>query len=76
MRTTSRVFQFELQPETVIVTPLADMRELDYKQIDLEARNLIDLIRGSATVNVVIDFGQTDYYGSTAQPRPDPQIPM
>lgn len=66
MSETSRVFQFELRADTVIVTPLVDLRELDYKRIDREARYLIDLIRAEAIANVVIDFGHTDYYGSTA----------
>jgi len=62
----SPIFEFERQGKTLIVTPVADLRELDYPQIEAGAREMLHLLKNGAIANVVIDFHKTDYYGSTA----------
>jgi len=60
------IFEFERQGTTLIVTPVADLRELDYPQIEAGAREMLHLLKNGTIANVVIDFHKTDYYGSTA----------
>jgi anti-anti-sigma factor len=52
--------------DTLIVTPLQDMRELEYSQIESGAREVFDRLGDPAVKNVVVDFRETDSYGSTA----------
>jgi anti-anti-sigma factor len=60
------IFDIERQNATLIVTPLADLRELDYQRIETGARDILDLLNGTGIRNVVLDFHKTDYCGSTA----------
>jgi anti-anti-sigma factor len=52
--------------DTLVVTPLRDMGELEYAQIESGAKDLFDRLRDPAIKNVVLDFRETDAYGSTA----------
>lgn len=59
-------FEIVREGDTLIVTPLKDMRELEYAQIESGAREVFDLLKEPAIKNVVVDFRETDSYGSTA----------
>jgi anti-sigma B factor antagonist len=59
-------FEVEITGETLIVTPLMDLRELGYPEIEAGASEILDLIGKSSIRNIVMDFHKTDYYGSTA----------
>jgi anti-anti-sigma factor len=52
--------------QTLIVTPLTDLRELDFREIEAGASELLRLLGNDTIKNVVVDFHKTDYYGSTA----------
>jgi anti-anti-sigma factor len=52
--------------ETVVITPSKDLRELAFEQIEADAEHALQLLDGIHVKNVVVDFCQTDYYGSTA----------
>jgi anti-anti-sigma factor len=60
------IFEVQRQGDTIIVVPTTDLRELDYQRIEEGAKDVLDLVNGSAFKNVVLDFQRTDYYGSTA----------
>jgi anti-anti-sigma factor len=62
----SEVFGVEQKNSTAIVTPLADLRELDYERIERGAAEILKLLNGTGVTNVVLDFQNTDYCGSTA----------
>jgi anti-anti-sigma factor len=66
MSTVGGAFVIERDGETLIVTPVTDLRELNYPQIEAGAREVLDLLDGPSVKNVVLDFHKTDYYGSTA----------
>jgi anti-anti-sigma factor len=52
--------------DTLVVTPLADLGELEYQQIESGARHVCDLLNDPSVTNIVLDFQQTAYYGSSA----------
>ena len=52
--------------ETVVITPNTDLSELNFEQIESDAEQALQLLDGTRAKNVVLDFSQTDYYGSTA----------
>jgi anti-anti-sigma factor len=64
--TAGAIFETEEQGDTVIVLPTTDLRELDYQRIDAGASKIFELLTGGPVKHVVLDFSQTDYYGSTA----------
>jgi anti-anti-sigma factor len=63
---TPPLFAFEREGDTLVVTPAADLRELEYARLESGAREILELLERSHARNVVLDFWRTDYYGSTA----------
>jgi anti-anti-sigma factor len=63
---TDPLFAFERDGDTLVVTPAADLRELEYARLESGAREILELLDRSHARNVVLDFCRTDYYGSTA----------
>jgi anti-anti-sigma factor len=66
MTAATGAFEVEREGQTLIVTPLTDRRELDFQEIEAGARDILDVLGNDTIKNVVLDFRQTDYYGSTA----------
>jgi anti-anti-sigma regulatory factor len=62
----SEVFAIEHDSTTVILTPLVDLRTLDYAQVAAGAKELLEDLNRGAVQNVVIDFRHTDRSGSVA----------
>jgi anti-anti-sigma factor len=60
------LFAVERVGDTLVVTPLADLGELDYQQIGSGARHVDDLLNDPSVRNVVMDFGRTAFFGSSA----------
>lgn len=60
------MFEVEQKDDTIIVMPIVDLQGLDYEGIEAGAKRILDLLNGTGTKNVVMDFHKTDYYGSTA----------
>jgi anti-anti-sigma factor len=50
----------------VVVVPERDLREFDFGEIEEEGAEILDLLESHAARSLVIDFHNTDYYGSTA----------
>jgi stage II sporulation protein AA (anti-sigma F factor antagonist) len=67
MTGTDELIDVERLGETLVLTPLRDLRELDYEAIEREQRELLLLLRAAPSIcNVVMDFAHTDYFGSSA----------
>lgn len=62
----SDIFEIERQGDTLVVTPVSDLGELVYEQIESGESRILDLLSDAALRNVVVDFGRTDYFGTTA----------
>ena len=64
--TAAELFEVEQTGDTIIVTALADLSELGYWQIEADGKAVLDTLARAPGRNVVVDFGGTDYCGSTA----------
>jgi anti-anti-sigma factor len=60
------LFEVEQEDSTLIVSPVADLREFDYQRIEAGAGDLLNLLSNEKVKNVVVDFCGTDSFGSTA----------
>ncbi|MGE0756442.1 MAG: STAS domain-containing protein [Pirellulaceae bacterium] len=58
-----RVYQID---GTLVLTPSADLREFEFDQIEAAADVTLRRVDSGEIKNVVIDFRETDFYGSTA----------
>jgi anti-sigma B factor antagonist len=66
MAKAEQILEIEQHGEVVFVTPIADLRELDYQQIEAAAEQVLKLLEQNDARHVIMDFHKTDYYGSTA----------
>lgn len=60
------LFEMTLEGETAVVTPLADLCELRYQEIESAGKQVLAFVSRPEVKNIVIDLGRTGYYGSTA----------
>ena len=61
-----RLYEIERHDDTIVVTPFSDLRELDFDHIEAAAAETLKRLSGSGAKNLVLDFRNTDYYGSSA----------
>lgn len=66
MNATMGLFEVGQEGDTLLVSPTANLGELDCGQIESEGRGVLDLMANPSVRNVVLDFRRTDYCGSTA----------
>jgi anti-anti-sigma factor len=66
MDTVTNMVEVKLEGDTLEVIPNRDLRELDFPQIEAEGEVLLRLVDEPTIRNLVVDFGRTDYFGSTA----------
>jgi anti-anti-sigma factor len=66
MNPPGRLFEVERDGDTVIVTPVTNLSEVDYVRIEQEGQQIVDLFRRSRGLHLILDFHRSDYYGSTA----------
>jgi anti-anti-sigma factor len=66
MTATSSVFKVEREDQILIIIPATDLRELEFQEIEFEGDELLELLEDETLRNVIVDFGATDYFGSTA----------
>lgn len=66
MKVTPAMLDIERVGDTLVITPVRDMRELHYAEIEAEAKEVLRLLTDDTVKHVVVDFHKTDYYGSTA----------
>ena len=60
------LFDVGREGETLIISPTANLRELNFREIEEGMEKLFELLRSTPVRNVVLNFGKTDYFGSTA----------
>lgn len=60
------VFSTEVREKTLIVTPLENLSELEFDRIESAADGVFQELDAGKVKNVVLDFRNTDFYGSTA----------
>ncbi len=66
MVASTSLFGWEVEGEILILTPLTDLQETEYRQIEGERRNILRFLKRTPTKHIVMDFGETDYFGSSA----------
>lgn len=59
-----KVFKVEREASTLTVVPQGDSARFHYADVQTEADTIVLLIEQTAPANVVIDFGQSGYFGS------------
>ena len=64
--TTVTTLPIEQVGQTVVLTPAENLSELAFEQIERDAVHALQLLDGTRTKNAVLDFRNTDYFGSTA----------
>jgi anti-anti-sigma factor len=65
-KTEVKIFDIERQDDTIIVTPLQNLNELEFQRIEGGARTILRLLEDGHVKNVVMDFHKVDYFASTA----------
>jgi len=62
-----RLIDVDRQGDTLVLTLRHDLRELEFQEIEAEQEELLRLMASEPSLaNVVVDFGATKYFGSTA----------
>ena len=59
-------FQIEQLDQTVVLTPLINLGELEYERIETDGQVALDRLATAHVKNIVVDLAKTDYYGSSA----------
>ena len=60
------IFHIDNQSDTLVVTPRVNLGELKYGLIERGGQSVLDAFESTDAKNLVVDFGQTDYCGSSA----------
>jgi anti-anti-sigma factor len=66
MSTATRMIEVERKGHTLVLTPTGNLRKLDGREIEAGGDELPRLADDPSVRNLVVDFSQTDYFGSTA----------
>jgi anti-anti-sigma factor len=66
MTTGTGIFDCERLGDTLVVTPLANLCELNYQEIEWEGTHILGLLNDPSLKNVIVDLQCSDYTGSTA----------
>src|SRR5450631_4451204 len=57
------VIEIEYQGETVVFTPTKNL--VEFEELELVAKEAVEVLSDPSINNLVIDFYKTDYFGST-----------
>src|SRR5262249_33805780 len=66
MATLTRLFQWEVEGDTLILTPRMDLHDRDHQQIEETRRDILNFLAQTPTKNVIIDCHSTNYFWSSA----------
>jgi anti-sigma B factor antagonist len=66
MNLATELYEIEREDETLLLTPVTDLGEMVFQVIEAETGPTLDLLSATSARNVVLDFGRTDYFGTTA----------
>ncbi len=60
------VFEIGQDGEALVITPVTNLGELEFQQIESGGVAVLDLLNDTAARNVVLDLRRADYFGTTA----------
>jgi anti-anti-sigma regulatory factor len=60
----TEVFAIQREGDTLILTPLTNLRELAFRQIEAGTGAIVDLLKHGPYKHVLVDFQRTDEYGT------------
>jgi anti-anti-sigma regulatory factor len=66
MATLTRLLQWEVEGDTLILTPLIDLPDREHQQIEEAKRDILLFLEKTATQNVIMDFRHTSNFWTTA----------
>ena len=66
MCSAKRLFRMQVDGDVLILSPISNLSELELSYFEEEFRTVIQELEDAGYRNVVLDFEDTDYYGSTA----------
>ncbi len=59
-------FELAVEGDTFVVTPVGDMSELAFQEVEAGGRQVMEFFERAKPRNVVVDLGRIDFTGSTA----------
>ena len=66
MVTLTRLFQWEVEGETLILTALIDLNEKQHQLIEEAKQDILTFLKRTPTKNVIMDLRNTNLFWSTA----------
>jgi anti-anti-sigma factor len=66
MSSEKRLFRTQVEGDTLVLSPVSNLSELELSFVEEEFRSVIQQLEQAGYRHVVLDFEGTDYYGSTA----------
>ncbi len=66
MITTTRLFQWEVEGDTLILTPLIDLHDKERPHLEGAKTDVLTFLERTPTKNVVLDLGHTNYFWTAA----------
>jgi anti-anti-sigma factor len=66
MITSTRLFQWEVEGDTLILTALIDLNDKEHQLINEAKKDILTFLKGTATKTVIMDFRNTNFFWSTA----------
>jgi anti-anti-sigma factor len=60
------LFEVAREGETLLITPVTDLGELKFQQIESGAIAILDSLNDPSVTNIILDFRRTDYFGTSA----------
>jgi anti-anti-sigma factor len=66
MTTLTRLFQWEVEDDTLILTPRIDLHDREHQQIEETKRDILNFLAKTPTKNVIIDYRNANYFWSSA----------
>ena len=66
MHSQEPLFAIEQDGQTLILSPIASLNELELSALDDAIRDVLQHLESREFRNLLLDFAGTDYYGSTA----------
>jgi stage II sporulation protein AA (anti-sigma F factor antagonist) len=66
MDTLRGLFEVERLGDILVLTPQRNLRELEFREIERKGKEVSELASDPSVRGVVVDFGRTDFFGSSA----------
>jgi anti-anti-sigma factor len=66
MVTLTRLFQWEVEGDTLILTARIDLNEKEHRQIEQAKQDILTFLARTPTKNIIMDFRNTNFFWTTA----------